>query len=161
MKKIVFSLFLSGLMVSSCTDHDDFFTITLSENVVKKIFLKGDGLWNIDEMKFSVVDLDGNTIMFDTSFVAPGSIQFSSAEKMNINYNNDGIDGKFFTLRSDNDCDWEYLGGDIEFNYGVGIVSSLNKDNMLILVPANMSKIETNRLILYRNVECQIKLSKK
>jgi len=161
MKKITYLIMLSALWLHSCVDHDDIFTYMPSEKVAKKIIAKGNGKWNIDEIKLWVLDLNNKDFIYETERTNAGTITFSSLEKMDIHYSNDTIDGYYFVLASITDMEWDYLGGSIECGYGLIKVLSADKKKMTLFCPASLSYLETHKHLLYRSIEFQMKLTKK
>ena len=162
MKKVNLLLITLILIFSACKDRDDFFTLS-NDKVIKKFFLRGDGIWNIDEVKFWIIFENDGTVVDEVTRVNAGYFKFNSAEKMDIQFVNDTLDAKYLWLGSKKDYGWNYLDGDFEWTdaMALGQVLTIDKKNMIIFFPVSLNTYTTSYINPNKSVELQFKLSKK
>ncbi len=166
MKKIGLILICIAALLSDCKDRDDFLGYS-SEKVVKKYFLRGDGVWNIDEMKVWIHNQQFQTFIAEYTRKDLGTIEFKKDELFDINYTRDTVDFPYVTFYSAKNHYWTYLGGHFEWEtpthdpVALGHTVTIDKKDMLLFFPANLSLITTSKLIYGRDVEFQFKLSKR
>jgi hypothetical protein len=166
MKKLILVFVIASAFLNSCKDRDDFMAYS-SEKVVKKYFLRGDGVWNIDEMRVWVHNQQFKTIIYDETRTNVGTFEFKKDNLFNINYTKDTIDFDYIRFGSVKDHKWEYLAGDFDWQtptsnlVAFGHVITIDKKNMTLFFPYALNGFLTTKLIVNRDVEFEFKLSKK
>ncbi|MDP2385555.1 MAG: hypothetical protein Q8M29_04235 [Bacteroidota bacterium] len=162
MKKNITTVVCMAVLFFACKDRDDFMSYS-DEKVIKKYFMRGDGDWNIDEMKVWVIDESNNgNVLAEVTRTNIGHVKFKSTDKMDWVYTKDTVDVQYATLPSLTDCYWSYLGGHFEWNeHNLGNTVTIDKKNMVLFFPAHLNLYSTSKLIFGKGMEFQFKLSKK
>lgn len=166
MKKLIFVFLILSAFLTSCKDRDDFMAYS-SEKVVKKYFLRGDGVWNIDEMRVCVYNDQFKTIIYDETRKDIGTVEFKKDDVFDIKFAKDTVDFQYITFGSVKGDNWSYIGGDLEWRtpkldfIAMSHVISVDKKKMILFFPYNLNTFLTHKLVVGRDVEFQLKLSKK
>ncbi|MBK6832878.1 MAG: hypothetical protein IPG89_00840 [Bacteroidetes bacterium] len=166
MKKLILVFLIISAFLNSCKDRDDFMALS-SKKVVKKYFLRGDGVWNIDEMRVWIYNEQFETIIYDVARENVGEITFKKDNLFDVVFEKDTIDFHYLTFESTKGHSWEYLAGDIEWRntnddlVAFGHTITIDKKNMVLMFPSNKNTFITTKVLFWKNVEFQLKLSKK